>query len=228
MDPGWHDLVAVLFGYWHFEEAVLVVEDELAEAKLNSSKIAAQLKAKEAALWPPDKVQRIGTDGLPKAQPFRRYTDRDPRLVADLRAEHGLQFSLAKKDTPEQAVNQLRVAIADKRIWIHPRCVKLQAHLKSAIWKNELHRTFSWQGGVFGHFDLVAALVYFWRNVQRSRNPAPQHPLAITSDQHFIAPREERQASPWTRDRQPSAWSKQVPEPRAKWARENGRIVRVR
>lgn len=180
MDPGWHDLVAVLFGYWHFADAMLVIEDELAEAKLNSSKIAAQVKAKEAQLWAG--LQRVGSDGGLKSQPYRRYTDRDPRLVSDLRVEHDLAFSLAKKDTPEQAVNQLRVAIDAQRIVIHPRCVKLQAHLKAAIWKNELHRTFSWQGGLFGHFDLVAALVYFWRNVQRGRNPAPRAAYSIGAD----------------------------------------------
>lgn len=182
MDPGWHDLVAALFGYWDFGQAKLVVEDELAEVKMNSGRLAAQLKEKEAALW--SGIERVGSNSLLKAQPYRRYTDREPRLISDLRVEHGLVFSLAKKDSPEQAVNQLRNAIAEKRILIHPRCVKLQSHLRSAIWKNELHKAFSWQGGPFGHFDLVAALIYMWRNVNRGRNPAPKPTYSIGTDSY--------------------------------------------
>lgn len=226
MDPGWHDLLAVLFCYWHFERAALVVEDEIAEVKMPSGKLAGLLQAKEAALW--SGIRCVSTTGELRAQPYRRFTDRDPRLVGDLRAEHGLRFTVAQKDTPEQSVNQLRNAIADKRILIHPRCVKLQAHLRAAIWRNELHKAFSWQGGPFGHFDLVAALIYAWRNINRKRNPAPQHPVIVTADQHHSAPREQRAASPWTRERQPSGWSKAAPEPRAQWTREGGRLVRTR
>jgi hypothetical protein len=226
MDPGWHDLLAVLFGYWHFEEAKLVIEDELAEVKMNSGKLAALLKAKETGLW--GELRCVSSKGELREQPYRRYTDRDPRLVSDLRVEHGLRFSVAKKDTPEQAVNQLRVAIAQERIWIHPRCVKLQAHLKGAIWKNELHKAFSWQGGPFGHFDLVAALLYMWRNVKRNRNPAPQQTVVLTTDQHQAVQREREAASRWASERQPSQWSKAAPKPRAQWTREGGRFVRTR
>ncbi len=182
MDPGWHDLVAALFGYWDFGEARLVIEDELAEVKMNSGRLATLLKAKEAELW--SELTCMRGDGLVSAQPYRRYSDRDPRLISDLRVEHGLRFSVAHKDTPEQAVNQLRNAIEGRRIVIHPRCVKLQAHLRAAIWKNELHKTFSWQGGPFGHFDLVAALIYMWRNVNRGRNPAPKPTYSIGTDSY--------------------------------------------
>lgn len=228
LDPGWHDLVAALFGYAHFEEAKLVIEDELAEAKMNSARLAAALKAKEAALW--GELKCVHSNGELSAQPYRRYSDRDPRLLGDLREIHDLPFRRAQKDTPEQAVNQLRVALSTERILIHPRCVQLQAHLESAVWKDNkdgLHKNFAWQGGIFGHFDLVACLIYMWRNVNLGRNPAPQQVVALTSDQHQV-PQRERETSPWTRDRSPSAWSRQSPEPRAKWTREGGRFVRAR
>ena len=227
LDPGWHDLVAALFGYAHFELAKLIVEDELAEVKMNSAKLAAAIRAKEHALW--GDLKCVRSNGELSAQPYRRYSDRDPRLLGDLREIHDLPFRRAEKDTPVQAVNQLRVAISAGQIWIHPRCVRLQAHLAAAIWKNEQHKAFAWQGGVFGHFDLVACLLYMWRNVDLSRNPAPRELLHLTVNQHHAAPREKRETSPWTRgDRQPSGWSKPAPEPRAKWTREGGRIVRTR
>lgn len=226
LDPGWHDLLGTLFGYWHFEQAKLVVEDEIAEVRMNSGRLAALVKAKERELW--GDLKCVRSDGRLDAQPYRRYSDRDPRLLSDLRVEHGLNFRLAEKDTPEQAVNQLRVAIEAKRILIHPRCVKLQAHLRAAIWKNELHKAFSWQGGPFGHFDLVAALIYLWRNVRRNHNPAPPQHVVLTADTHQVVEREKRDASRWTRERQPSQWAKAAPEPRAKWTREGGRFVRTR
>ena len=227
MDPGWHDLVAVLFGYWHFEDAKLIVEDELAEVRLNSGKLADQIRAKELELWAG--VKCVGSAGL-RAQPYRRYTDRDPRLVGDLKEAHDLKFSVAKKDSPEQGVNQIRVAIQQERILIHPRCVKLQAHLRHGIWKNEQHKAFAWQGGIFGHFDLVATLVYMWRNVNRKRNPQPKAAVFLGPNQHMSAPPapERKAATRWTAERQPSAWSKAGPAQPAKWQRENGRLVRVR
>lgn len=181
MDPGWHDLAAVLFVYWHFTLASLVVEDELAEVRKASGKLATQIHEKETELWGDLKCTNDARDGL-RAQPYKRFTDRDPRLVGDLREEHGLKFSVAKKDTPEQAVNTLRNAIEAGRIIIHPRCVKLQAHLRHGIWKNEQHKAFAWQGGIFGHFDLVATLIYAWRNVDRTRNPALKPQYAITPE----------------------------------------------
>jgi hypothetical protein len=82
----------------------------------------------------------------------------------------------------EFAVNGFRNALTDKRVWIHPRCVKLQSHLRAAIWKNELHKQFSWQGGPFGHFDLLAAALYMWRNVNQQRNPVPKELYAIGTE----------------------------------------------
>lgn len=226
LDPGWHDLVGVLFGYAHFELAKLIIEDEIAEVKMNSAKLAAAIKAKEAALW--GGVKCVRSNGALTAQPYRRYSDRDPRLLGDMREIHDLPFRRAEKDTPEQAVNQIRVALSTGRIWIHPRCVQLDAHLSAAIWRNEQHKAFAWQGGIFGHFDLLSCLIYMWRNVNLSRNPAPQQAVVLTTDQHQAVQR-ERKASRWTHEhQQPSAWSKQQQEPRGRWIREGGRFVRTR
>lgn len=226
MDPGWHDMTGVLFGYWDFAQAKLVVEDELAHPKMNSGKLAALIKAKEEALW--NGLVRVGRNGELKPQPYRRYSDRDPRLLSDLRNEHQIIFTRATKDTPEQAVNLLRNAIGEERILVHPRCTKLQLHLLNGIWKNEQHKAFAWLGGEFGHFDLVSALLYMWRNVNRRRNPAPQQAVVLTTDQHQAVQREREAASRWTRERSPSQWSKAAPEPRTKWTREGGRFVRSR
>jgi hypothetical protein len=227
LDPGWHDLVAALFGYWHFELAKLVIEDEIAEVKMNSARLASAIKAKETELW--KGLRCRGIDGEITAQPYQRYSDRDPRLLGDLREIHDLPFERAQKDPPEQAVNQLRVALSTDRIWIHPRCVQLQAHLKSAVWKDSKdgqHKAFAWQGGIFGHFDLLAALLYLWRNVDRYTNPAPPEEQHASPDVHRPLLEPERGPSRWMRDRP------QLPmgqgQGQGQWAVKGGRMVRTR
>jgi hypothetical protein len=174
MDPGWKDHTAVLFGYWHFEEQACVIEDEICAPRLNSGDLAAEVKRKEAFLW--DGVKRRSSQGgHPKPQPFLRVTDHDPRLQQDLAMAHGLVFIPTLKDNLEQQVNAVRVAFANKKIIIHPRCTKLVLHLQNAVWKNRDAHIFAREGGNLGHFDTLAALVYLWRVMQqhKNRNPAP-------------------------------------------------------
>lgn len=202
MDPGWADLTACLFGYWHFERAQLVVEDELAESRMNSGRLAALLKLKESQLW--GNLKRNSSNGTQKSQPYRRYSDRDHRLLSDLSREHDLVFIRTLKDNPEQAVNALRVAVSSERIMIHPRCEKLIKHLRNGVWKNEQRAQFAWQGGEFGHFDCVAALIYMWRNINRNRNPAPRVVQTYSSDSYNPALAEaNKKVSKWARQRNP-------------------------
>lgn len=202
MDPGWADLTAVLFGYWHFERAQLVIEDELAESRMNSRRLADLLKLKEVELW--GGIRRMGSNGQQKPQPYRRYSDRDHRLLSDLAREHDLVFTRTLKDNPEQAVNQLRVAISSERIAIHPRCERLIKHLRNGVWKNEQRASFAWHGGEMGHFDLVAALIYMWRNVNRNRNPAPKVVHTYSSEIYNPSLAEaNKKVSKWARTRNP-------------------------
>lgn len=180
MDPGWKDLTAVLFGYWNFEERCLFIEDELAAPRLNSDAVAAAIKDKELVLW--HRSKRKGYNDDLKPQPFLRVSDNDPRLLYDLSTEHGLAFAATAKDNLDQQINALRVAVQNKRVRIHPRCRKLIAHLKNGVWKNEARKVFATEGGDLGHFDLIAALVYMWRNVQQHRNPAPKAERYVAGD----------------------------------------------
>lgn len=174
MDPGWQDLTGVLFGYWHFDLAKLVIEDEIAESQMVSGRIASEIRRKEALLWPPETCKRLKSDGTTVPQPYRRYSDRNRRLLGDLSREHDLVFIPTRSDDIEQDINQLRNAIADKKIMIHPRCVMLQQHLRNGVWKNDRRNIFDREGKTMGHFDLISALNYMWRNVNRHRNPAPR------------------------------------------------------
>jgi hypothetical protein len=53
---------------------------------------------------------------------------------------------------------------------IHPRCAELIQQLETTIWNNQ--RT-SYERNKYGHGDLLDALVYLVRNIDRNRNPYP-------------------------------------------------------
>lgn len=172
LDPGYHDLSAVLFGYWDFTEQRLVVEDEIAESRMNSRDLANAIKKKEAALW--KNVRRRGPNPYEtRPQPYLRICDRDPRLIADLLVDHKLAFVATQKDHLQAQVDQVRVAIQSGRILIHPRCKKLQMHLRHGIWRKVGHLFAREDDDGLKHFDLIAALVYLWRNINKRRNPVP-------------------------------------------------------
>jgi hypothetical protein len=200
MDPGWQDLTGVLFGYWNFDLAKLDIEDEIAESQMVSGKIAEEIKRKEALLWPPETCKRLKSDGSMVPQPYRRYSDRNRRLLGDLSREHDLVFIPTRSDDIEQDINQLRNAIAQKKIRIHPRCVMLQQHLRNGVWKNDRHNIFDREGKTMGHFDLISALNYMWRNVNRHRNPAPKVVQTYDSDRRArLTGHADTRVSKWDR-----------------------------
>ncbi len=181
MDVGFQDLTAVLFGYWDFAEARLVVEDEVCLRRMTTDDLARAIRAKEAQLWP----------GL---TPYRRVSDTDLIVINDLTRLHGLRFSPTRKDEKEVQVNQTRMMLGSlpPKLLIHPRCTTLVAHARGAVW-NDGRTAFERIGsdslnGEIHHFDAVDALVYLVRNLDRSRNPFP-HPLAGLDPQtHWIRP----------------------------------------
>ena len=84
------------------------------------------------------------------------------------------------KDHKDVALAELRTAVGNHQIIIHPRCVKLQSHLKFGIWDAN-RKKFARVDG-FGHFDLIDALVYLYRNVSKRKNP--MRPVGQGLDRH--------------------------------------------
>lgn len=160
MDIGVRDFTAVLFGYWDFLNARLVIEDEIVlnGPKMNTFNLAEGIKVKERELY----------NGK---RPASRWCDVELLVIADLQQFHGLTFNPTRKDNLEAAVNNVRIMVQHKQIVIHPRCKNLIAHLKYAIWEKS-RSTFA-RSADHGHFDCVAALVYLARNINRNRNPIP-------------------------------------------------------
>ncbi len=169
MDLGLVDLTHVLFGYWDFGNARLVIEDELCGQYMLTADVGKQIKAKEKELWgtipyfeaPRGKHNRV---------PWGRYSDNEAQQLYDL-AAMGISFAPAIKTDKEAAINRLRLMFSTGKIIIHPRCKSLLHQLRVGIW-NERRTDYERLPGA-GHLDGIDALVYMARMIDYNRNPIP-------------------------------------------------------
>jgi hypothetical protein len=181
MDIGMRDLTAIIFGYYDFKSAKLILEDELVfggqkssqiqgfnpkKGNFNTEVLARDLKEKETALW---------SNPLTQEEPkvYKRVCDNNNLiLVNDLWQLHRILFEpVSKKEDFEAGVNQLRIWLQSGRIVINPKCENVIRHLRDATWqknKKELSRSVD-----KGHFDFVPALVYLVRMLDTYNNPYP-------------------------------------------------------
>ena len=173
MDPGMKDATGIVYSFVDFANARLVVQAESLMFQANTKTISAEIHAVEKRLW--SKSPMYSRSRGTRPQPKGRFMDVDLRLAADLAMDHSLLFSITAKDNFEAQVNNLRVAIQEGKIVVDPdECPHLDRQLLNAVYKNQNRKEFAREGD-FGHFDLVASLIYTWRNVQHycTRNPNP-------------------------------------------------------
>jgi phage terminase large subunit len=168
-DPGYRDGAGAVFGYWDFLAAKLVIEDEVLLFKKDSGIQMSTILAKEQELWGDRK-------------PHKRVSDNDLQLIADFNRIHKMHFIPTAKDDKEAQLNALDLLIRQRKLIIHPRCKQLIRQMHTTVW-NKAHT--SYERNEDGHGDLLDALVYLVRNVDRNKNPYP--PGALPSrDTHRI------------------------------------------
>lgn len=174
-DLGYVDLTVILFAYWHFELAAIVVEDELVCEKTTSDEIQRRAALIEAKLW-----NGSGIVGKPeRAIDAPRITVADMSRLQEVGSAaspeateaHQEDWGIAWNQDLHAGVNKLRLDVGYRRFIVHPRCTVLRSHLESGIW-NEKKTSFG-KSGEMGHFDAVAAAVYLSRTVDRAKNPFP-------------------------------------------------------
>lgn len=180
MDPGFSpSKCGVLGGYYDFLAAKLVIEWELELSKMRTDELALAVKGRELEHWG---ERAVGG----KVDVQHRWSDIEPILLNDLQAMHGLAFAATSKDLLEVMVNKVRIWTQQDRLRIHPRCKSLIAQLEGGIFNNG--RTEFAYSSRFGHYDLLAALVYMIRNCPEHLNPYPSIPDGMASQTHFIHP----------------------------------------
>ncbi len=157
-----HDLTVALFGYYHYLNATLVIEDEfkLAGPEFTTLKLSAAIKVKERNLWS-------------SQQPILRVSDISD-IQNDLNVTHNLPFVGVSKSELHSMVNRLNLLVDAGRLLVHPRCKLLIQTLKNGIWdKNRQEFAHSEIG--LGHMDALAALIYLHLSFEAyySQNPIP-------------------------------------------------------
>jgi hypothetical protein len=160
MDLGVKDNTAVIFAYWDFLKAKLIVLDEyvINGPELTTKVLQDAIKSKEASL---------GWEKL-----YLRISDNNnPLLLQDLSFLHGLHFTATDKGSLEEMVNLVRLMVSNGQIIVHPRCKQLRGCLKYGVW--DKNRSKFSQSKVYGHFDALAALVYLVRSLNKTTNPIP-------------------------------------------------------
>jgi hypothetical protein len=192
MDVGWSpDYTGVLWGFWWFEEATLVIEHELLMRKMNTALLAEEVKRIEDEFY---RGKGRCEENWNEPQPYLRVSDTDKRLISDLAIDHRLLFAPTAKDDKDAAINNLRQMVQGTKgkLLIHPRCTRLIAQLENAVWNKA--RTEYEHSARDGHYDLVDALVYLARNIVRQKNPIPPN-RARRRDNTFEFQRQRRSMS---------------------------------
>lgn len=167
MDIGFEDLTVILFGYWDFDNAVLVIEREFVinGPSMTTKVVAENIRKIENNLW---------TNALTGEfeAPYLRVSDNNLILINDLQKEYGLTFLPTEKHNKDAYLNQMRNMVQARQIIIHPECKTLISHLKSATW-DKSRKSYK-RSPDNGHYDAVDALAYLVRNVDMNRNPYPK------------------------------------------------------
>ncbi len=168
MDVGFVDQTGILLGWVDFTEARIVWEGEALLSHASTQAIADTVEAMEREAFGPDKF----AGGY--RQPYKRISDVDHRLVADLQQAHDLSFSAIEKKNLDADVNLTNILITNKQMLVSEKCVHLRRQLASGTW-NKTKKDMARDSGQ-GHFDLLAALRYGNRVAEPllRRSPFPE------------------------------------------------------
>ena len=186
MDIGFKHLTVVLFAYYDYLDAKLVICDELVMygPALRSDTLAEGINEKEFDNFK-DKFDE-------RKHMFARISDNNnPILLNDLAVMHNLAFRATAKDNKEAQINHMKMMIRNKQIVIAPKCKHLIYHLRAGSWDknrknfNQLPDLVE-QGIRGGHADALDALIYLVRNLVKSHNPYPTNWAQGDSSDRFF------------------------------------------
>jgi hypothetical protein len=184
MDLGFVDLTVVVFGYYDFRAAKIIIEDEIVikGTEMHLPSFTKKLEETEEKLWCNPLTNEM--------KPVKRVSDINYIVMKEIsRASDGkITFEATKKDDNEAAINKLRVLLNSEQIIINPKCQTLIRHLKNVKWKSSINKTLFARSPDDGHYDAVEALKYLVRSVNMTKNPYPAHYNMNMKDLHVQNP----------------------------------------
>lgn len=158
VDLGFLDYTGALLGYYDFANGKVVIEDEVLVNKSNSSELVQLIRDREKDRWG-------------NIEPRTRVVDGNSLQIADLNSIHKFSCVAPAKYDLVANVNRIRIDLQDRRIVIHPRCKNLITQVMFATWDASRSKFSRSHSG--GHWDLVAALIYLGKHIDRRTNPVP-------------------------------------------------------
>ena len=162
-DPGVNHYTAVIFAYYDFIEAKLIVEDEFVMngPEMTTDKLAEKMKLHRDLLW----------GNLPV---YRHVADNNNKLLIQDLAKYKLPFFGTDKGALDAMVNKLRVMVNQGKIIVKPNCFQTLGCLKFATWENreKIGKMFA-VSKVYQHYDALSSLIYLARNLNITTNPIP-------------------------------------------------------
>lgn len=163
IDWGYKDFTAIGFATYHFRQARLSQEAELAFSgtEVRSDRISAAIYAQATKLWGPSpNINKMVSDSA------------DPILINELNQHPGMSFvPVHKENSLEAMLQQFRCLVAAGKIIVSPKCPLTLHGLGNGIWDD--HRKKLDQDVFARHFDHLMQLVYMTRIVDMVTNPIP-------------------------------------------------------
>lgn len=170
---GVRDKTGIITTVYDFREArMLVYNEAMFSANTTTDIIVRECKRLETELFWYNRTPE-------------RWADIPGQLQVDMINGAGYFVRVPHKDDRDAAINALRLQIIQGKVLIHPRCVNLIQCLKTARYDDK-RRDFV-RTEMFGHADILMALVYANRMLDRSTNPYPA--VHLNRDHQIYTPR---------------------------------------
>lgn len=188
------DPSAWIGGYWDFDWAGLVIEDETAPLyRTRTDALAMAIREKRQALWPgnirePYRGAQRYKDGT-YWNPHTSVGDaggNGAEKLAELAKDFEMHFIHAEKAQLDTMANGLRKLVASGKLAVHKRCVHLIRQLGTGLWADTSKTDF--ERSPAGHLDHLAALIYLVRHLPRHLNPYPPYWGVDLQNVHVTAP----------------------------------------
>lgn len=170
-DLGLNDDTGVVFGYWDFRRARLVVQAELLLNGVNSEELTKACLKIERGLW---------GDGITPM----RWFDGQLYTLNDISSIHKYNVSPPRKDEVEAQVNSLRLMLQAGQIEIYDSCKQTIRQCATGIWDKSKTK-FARSGSC--HQDLLASLIYMVRHINKE-NPYPANYQFNRDTMHWRKP----------------------------------------
>jgi hypothetical protein len=165
LDTGLRDMSACVFAHYNYRLRKICIESQvtLHGEEYRTDKLASMIKSKREELWPQDDWKKD----------IRYIADsNNPIVNRDLNVLYQLPFDGTSKGSLEEMVQEVKNWVFDGRVMFMPQAKETMECIHYAHW-NKNKDSFG-NSKRFGHYDLLAAVVYLIRNIDQHHNPVPQ------------------------------------------------------